>query len=872
MKTSHEIREDFIQFFKQNHHKIVHSAPVIPQDDPTLLFTNAGMNQFKSIFLNLEKPPYPRVADSQKCIRVSGKHNDLEEVGRDTYHHTFFEMLGNWSFGDYYKEQAIAFAWDLLTNVWKLPKERLWATVYRKDDESAELWKKVTDIAPDRLLRFGEKENFWEMGETGPCGPCSEIHYYMGDTPEHQSAQKVNASDPEYIELWNLVFIQYERDKEGVLHPLPNKHVDTGAGLERIVTVLQGKKSNYDTDLFMPIIRRVESITGVPYRPETGMPHRVLSDHVRMLAFAIADGGMPSNEGRGYVIRRILRRAARFGRMLNMKEPFVYELVEPLIDILGDVYPEIVERKTHIQSVIKAEEKFFGDTLDRGLEVFSRITSQIKSEGKPMISGADAFKLYDTYGFPLDLTQLMAKDENLTVDEKGFAEEMDKQRERAKATVAFQMNIETNSDKWTVLSEGKDSDFIGYEQTTSNSVIRKYFQDGKMVHLILDKTPFYAESGGEVGDKGFITGSDFRIRIENTFKSGQTIIHSGSIESGVIGQNPNVTAEILSEESRKIRANHTATHLLHAALRTILGEHVHQAGSLVSPERLRFDLTHYEKVTAFQLQEIERLVNRKIRENIPVTVSIQEYEKAKRSGAMALFGEKYGDVVRVITVGDYSSELCGGKHAERTGDIGFFRIVSESSVAAGVRRIEAVTGEAAVSEAMTDANLITELESLFNATRSELKSKAEKILSENKLFEREISKQATVGMESQIDELIAKAPVVGNLKTVFQQFDSKNMDDLKKIGDIVREKLKMGVGVLASVVEGRVNLVVVVPDETIRAYGIGAGDWIKQLGAILGGGGGGRPHLATAGGKFPEKIPEVFEKVKNLVLQKLQTL
>ncbi|MDD5766878.1 MAG: alanine--tRNA ligase, partial [Candidatus Marinimicrobia bacterium] len=369
MKTSREIREDFIHYFKKNHHKIVHSAPVIPQNDPTLLFTNAGMNQFKSIFLNLEKPPYPRVADSQKCIRVSGKHNDLEEVGRDTYHHTFFEMLGNWSFGDYYKEQAIAYAWDLLTNIWKLPKERLWATVYRDDDEAAEYWKKVTDIAPDRILRFGEKENFWEMGETGPCGPCSEIHYYMGDTPEIQSAEKVNASDPEYIELWNLVFIQYERDKEGVLHPLPSKHVDTGAGLERIVTVLQGKKSNYDTDLFMPIIRRVESITGVQYLPETGMPHRVLSDHVRMLAFAIADGGMPSNESRGYVIRRILRRAAHFGRMLNMKEPFVYELIEPLIEILGDVYPEIVERKTHIQSVIKAEEKFFGDTLDRGLEV-----------------------------------------------------------------------------------------------------------------------------------------------------------------------------------------------------------------------------------------------------------------------------------------------------------------------------------------------------------------------------------------------------------------------------------------------------------------------------------------------------------------------
>jgi len=478
MKTAAEIRNDFIEYFRQIDHEIVKSAPVIPLDDPTLLFTNAGMNQFKPIFLNLEEPIHKRVADSQKCIRVSGKHNDLEEVGKDTYHHTFFEMLGNWSFGDYYKKEAIQYAWRLFTEVWKFPKERLWATVYKDDDESFSIWQFETDIHPDHILHFGKKDNFWEMGDTGPCGPCSEIHYYTGNDPDHQSAKKINADDPEYIELWNLVFIQYNRDQNGELHPLPKKHVDTGAGLERIVAALQQKQSNYDTDLFMPIIDRIAELTGIPYDESSGVPHRVIADHIRMLTFSIADGGMPSNDGRGYVIRRILRRAARFGRMLNMHEPFIYKIVDTVCEILGDVYPESVERKEHVKKVIKYEEQSFGDTLDKGLDVYQHIRADLQTQKKTEIPGQDVFKLYDTYGFPVDLTQLMAEDDGFTVDIAGFNQEMAKQKKRARSAQNFKMNTGDLDKEWIVLSKGDDSEFVGYDQTAVRSILRKYSNHG----------------------------------------------------------------------------------------------------------------------------------------------------------------------------------------------------------------------------------------------------------------------------------------------------------------------------------------------------------------------------------------------------------
>lgn len=871
MKTSREIREDFIDFFRNHDHKIVKSAPVIPQNDPTLLFTNAGMNQFKGIFLGEENPKYPRIANSQKCIRVSGKHNDLEEVGKDTYHHTFFEMLGNWSFGDYYKEKAIELAWELLTEVWKFQKERLWVSIYKKDDESAKIWKEVTDIPSKRILRFGEKHNFWEMGNTGPCGPCSEIHYYIGNSPEKQDARNINIGDPEYIELWNLVFIQYDRDEKGVLHNLPSKHVDTGAGFERIVAALQEKKSNYDTDLFAPLIKRISEITGIDYTQEKGIPHRVIADHIRMLSFSIADGGMPSNEGRGYVIRRVLRRAARFSRMLNMHKPFMFQLVEPVTEIFGDIYPEILERKIHIQRVIKTEEESFSGILDRGLELFSTITEELKAKKKNVIPGPDVFKLYDTYGFPFDLTALLAEEKRFSIDENGFFNEMEKQRERARARVSFQVNKKCSIDKWIVITEGKDSEFVGCESESSNAIILRYLIDGDEIQIVLDRTPFYAESGGQVGDTGIITGKDFTINVENTFKSNDFIIHLGKLENGKISDNPEVFAKIDKERRQKIRLNHTATHLLHSALRKVLGDHVHQSGSLVSPDRLRFDLTHYLKISPKELKEVEDIVNQKIRENIKVDIQNRDYEEAKKSGAMALFGEKYSDIVRVITIGEYSQELCGGTHVNRTGDIGYFKIISESSVAAGIRRIEAITGEAAIEEARRSENIISSLERITNISKDKLEKKIERLLKDIKTLEKELEKQNKIALEFQLKERIDNSPSVGELKIFTQQVDSKNIDELKRMGDIVRSNLKEGVGVLATVSENEPLIVVVVADSTIKKYGINADDLVKTLGKMLGGGGGGRSHMATAGGKYLEKIPEVFDKIHQLIKDKIQS-
>jgi alanyl-tRNA synthetase len=865
IKTAAEIRNDFLNYFERNGHKIVKSAPVIPQNDPTLLFTNAGMNQFKSIFLNQENPTHLRIADSQKCIRVSGKHNDLEEVGKDTYHHTFFEMLGNWSFGDYYKKEAITYAWQLFTEVWKFSKERLWATVYKDDDEAEELWHTETDIDPSRILRFGDKDNFWEMGETGPCGPCSEIHYYTGNDPEHQTAEKINADDPEYIELWNLVFIQYNRDKNGRLKPLPRKYVDTGAGLERIVAALQKKHSNYDTDLFQPIIKEITCLTGVPYTQETGAAHRVIADHIRMLSFSIGDGGMPSNEGRGYVIRRILRRAARYGRMLNMHKPFIYKLVDTVCEILGDVYPEIVDRKTHIQRVIQSEERMFGETLDKGLDVYSKIKWQLIDKDKAQISGSDIFKLYDTYGFPVDLTQLMAKEDGFTTDMNGFHLEMKKQKERARSSRAFQMDLNDAATKWTLLSEGKDSEFVGYDQTESEATIRKYFIRDSIIHLVLDKTPFYAESGGEVGDTGIIFNSDFQIIVNDTIQLNNSIVHIGKIIEGSIKQNLQVTARIDAEKGQNIRSNHTATHLLQAALQTVLGNHVHQKGSLVTPERLRFDLTHFAKIDPADLNKIEDIVNQKIRENIDVHITLQNYAEAKESGAMALFGEKYDDVVRVITIGEFSKELCGGKHVRRTGNIGVFKIISESSVAAGIRRIEAVTGNKALQLFRQNEAILNSLTEKLGVNRDKLIERVNGLMLQVKDLKKELQTKSAKSIEIEIEEILNKSPVIGDIILFMHQFDSRNLDELKKIGDIIRDKSEHGVALIASVSDGKPVIAVAITDATIKKYHLHAGQLVKELGKLLGGGGGGKPHMATAGGKCPENIPEVFEKFYQLI-------
>ena len=871
MKTANDVRREFLEFFASHGHKIVRSAPVIPQSDPTLLFTNAGMNQFKGIFLGQEKIESPRVANSQKCIRVSGKHNDLEEVGKDTYHHTFFEMLGNWSFGDYYKAEAVQMAWELLTEVWKLPTERLWVTIYQDDEEALQAWQRIAGLDQSRILRFGEKDNFWEMGETGPCGPCSEIHYYTGPHPENQQAEMINSGNPEYIELWNLVFIQFDRDKSGELKPLPLKHVDTGAGLERMVAVLQGKKSNYDTDLFKPIIDRIVSLTGKEYHTENGVPHRVIADHIRMLTFAIADGGLPSNDGRGYVIRRILRRAARFGRMLEMHKPFIYQLVDSVIEVLGATYPEIAERRNHIQAVIKAEEKSFGLTLDRGLEVFAKLRENLQRNNIRIIPGEEVFKLYDTYGFPMDLTRLLAEEARLGIDEKGFEDLMNRQKERARASVAFQADDFLENEHWQTLTTGDDSEFVGYENLETQSVIRKYLIEDQKVHLILDRTPFYAEAGGEVGDVGIIEGNNFRIRIDNTRKIGSSIIHSGHFEKGNSIVDPIVKACVDNVANLQIRANHTATHLLQAALRQILGEHVHQSGSLVTSEKLRFDFTHFTKMSESEIEAVEDWVNARIRENLPVNAEVKDYQSARESGAMALFGEKYGDVVRVINVGDCSKELCGGKHVNRTGDIGCFKIISETAIAAGVRRIEAITGESVLKLARENERLLEEITTLLGVSREQLPHRIEKLLTEYKSLEKQFHKNNKADFEQEIDTLLEKAEMIGELKVFTYQANVKSLAELKEIGDLVRDKLHNGIGVIAGVIDEKPSIVVVVSDPAINQYGLKAGDIVRELGRILGGGGGGQAHLATAGGRFADKIPEAMQAVIPLIKSKIES-
>jgi alanyl-tRNA synthetase len=826
--NSNDIRQSFINFFKDKNHSIVRSSSVAPLDDPTLLFTNAGMNQFKPIFLNEQKPKDNRIVNSQKCIRVSGKHNDLEEVGLDTYHHTFFEMLGNWSFGDYYKAEAIRWAWELLTQVWKLDKNRLWATVYENDNEAFELWKSETDIANDKILRFGKKDNFWEMGETGPCGPCSEIHYYIGNDLSKQSAKSVNASD-EYWELWNLVFIQFNRDANGKLSELPKKHIDTGAGLERIVTALQGKVSNYETDLFQPLIRQIEKLTGFSYK-KNPVPHQVIADHIRMLTFSIADGVMPSNEGRGYIVRRILRRASRFGRVLDQTKPFIYKLVDTVAEMLGSVYPEIIDKKAHIINVIKAEEKSFNKTLDRGLNHFEKVVRNLSANTIP---GIEAFKLYDTYGFPLDLTQLIAREQNLKVDEKGFKTAMEKQKIRAKSSQKFK----TVSDKidWEIVQKGDDSYFTGYESLESNSKITRWSKINNRIAIVLDKTPFYAESGGQIGDTGTIIGDGIDLNVIDTQKEHDSIVHlcTGDFDESKI---KNIVKCNVDQERRgAIIRNHTATHLLHAALKEVLGEHIHQAGSSVGPENFRFDLTHFEKIKAQELAQVETIVNNEIIKNTDVIPKIKSFDGAKKEGAEALFGEKYGDEVRVLTIGDFSKELCGGTHVNRTGDIGLFKIIEESSLAAGVRRIVAITGTVAVKYVQNqfddNKETINRLKNEFNELKKQIK----------------LLKKSESSFPNYEEYALKKK--YANYNISIRKIEGIiEIGRLKELGDFLIKELKSGIGVVGAKGEKKPNIAIAVSEDLLKK-GINAVELSRVIGKDMGTGGGGRPHLATTGGK-----------------------
>lgn len=866
-----DVRNTFIKFFEENRHKFVKSAPVVPFEDPSLLFTNAGMNQFKNIFLGLEKRDYSRAANTQKCIRVSGKHNDLEEVGKDTYHHTFFEMLGNWSFGDYYKKEAIVWAWELLTDVWKLPKDKLYATVFRDDDEAETLWRTMTDIEKDHVLRYDEKDNFWEMGETGPCGPCSEIHIDLGPEAcdkKHEKGHRceVNGGCARYIELWNLVFIQFNRDESGELKELASKHIDTGMGFERMTAVLQGVSSNYETDLFIPIIDKISELSGHQYSPEeSGTPHRVIADHVRALTFAIADGALPSNEGRGYVLRRILRRASRFARKLNMHEPMIYKLVPVIVDVMGEAFPEIAEKHQYISMVIKAEEEGFNQTVDRGIELFDKLIIDLKLSGKSQIPGKDAFKLYDTYGFPLDLTMLMAEENQFTVDTDGFSKEMDAQRQRARKSGKWEYAVDFNYDNWETVTPGIDSVFFGYEKMETNAEIRKIKREEDVIFITLSETPFYGESGGQIGDMGEIQGSNFKLQIVNTLKEGERIIHiaKGKLPDGDI--DPTVTAVIDKERRMRTARNHTATHLLQAALRRVLGDHVHQTGSFVSPERLRFDLTHFEKISKEELEKIEKMVNRKIMENLPVTPVELSLDDARNEGAMMLFGEKYDEHVRMIKIDDYSKELCGGTHLRMTGEMGSFRIVSEASVASGVRRIEAITGDYAYEHAMKEKEIIESLKERLNVIPDELVARVESMITEKKNLEKEIQSMKKEEAQDDILNMVDHARSLNGMKIVLSEIKISDIESLKTTGDILRNNLKSGVGVLATVINGKVNFLCVVTDDLIKDKKFHAGDIVKKVAAVAGGSGGGRPHLALAGARDAGKIAKALEEAEKII-------
>jgi alanyl-tRNA synthetase len=866
--TANQIRAEFISFFEERGHRFVRSSPVVPQDDPTLLFTNAGMNQFKDIFLGKGARDYTRAVNSQKCIRASGKHNDLEDVGRDNYHHTFFEMLGNWSFGDYFKREAIAWAWELLVEHWGLDGGRMYATVFEgspeeglePDNESEKLWLETTPLPPERVMRCSRKDNFWEMGDTGPCGPCSEMHYDLGEGAcplgedgRHQCGVNVDGCW-RFIELWNLVFIQYNRNPDGSLEPLPAQHVDTGLGLERIVRVLQAKDSNYDSDIFTPLLEAISRETGMEDGPgEVGVAFRVIADHLRSVTFAVTDGALPSNEGRGYVLRRMLRRAARFGKILGMSEPFIHRLVPTLAEAMGDAFPELQAQADHAARVIRAEEEGFLQTLDRGIEIFERLVERQEGQGAKIIPGEEVFLLYDTYGFPPDLTRLMADERGFETDMAGFEVKMEEQRAMGKAASGTLVEEGT----WIALSKGGHSDFLGYDILELEATPRSYRPGGGgRILIVLDMTPFYPEGGGQVGDRGTLSGEAGAWRVVDVQRDGDRIVHiceSADGNQGPPDERP-LAAVVDAAARARTTLNHTATHLLHAALREVLGDHVHQSGSVVQPESLRFDFTHFEKLTPEQLEQIETRVNQVIRENLTLAIYETGYDDAIASGVVALFGEKYEDRVRLVQVSEFSRELCGGCHVQATGDIGILKIVSESSIATGVRRIVALTGATAESHLRQADRLVESMRQQLGATAEELPGRLAQLLEERRNLEKELEGLKKSSLGEGAEALLEKATQVNGVSILASEVEAGSVKELRSLADELRRRMKKGVAVIGSVIEGKASLLCVVSEDLVRGN-VKAGEIVNMVAQLADGKGGGPPHMATAGARDIAKLP-----------------
>ncbi|MCI0516434.1 MAG: alanine--tRNA ligase [Woeseiaceae bacterium] len=864
--TSNELRRAFLEFFRDRGHEIVPSSPLVPGNDPTLLFTNAGMVQFKDVFLGSDKRKYKRAVTSQRCVRAGGKHNDLENVGYTARHHTFFEMLGNFSFGDYFKDEAIRLAWEFLTEVLQLPPERLWVTVYEEDDEAADIWLKTIKVDAKRFSRMGMKDNFWSMGDTGPCGPCSEIFYDHGPEIAGGPPGSRDADGDRYVEVWNLVFMQFNRAADGNLTPLPKPSVDTGMGLERISAVMQGVHSNYQIDLFANLIAAAARILGVENNGSSSL--NVIADHIRASSFLIVDGVLPGNEGRGYVLRRIIRRAIRHGKKLGVGDSFFYKLVKPLCNEMGEAYPELLKARAHVEKVLRAEEERFAETLDQGIEILEVAISKMKGK---VIPGDVVFRLYDTYGFPVDLTADIARERGLTIDETGFENQMSVQRDRARAASKFGA-AENASIQVDVCS-----DFSGYEGTEGQSTVIAIIRNGEDVSslaagedaiVVLQSTPFYAESGGQVGDTGVLQTKSGTFVVSDTQKSGSAILHAGKMQSGTLKKGDAVHARVDAERRRATMLNHSATHLLHAGLRKVLGEHVTQKGSLVAPDRLRFDFSHYEGVSGEQLRSIEDLVNDEIRKNTAAETKLMPYDDAVDSGAIALFGEKYDDEVRVLRLGDFSVELCGGTHVQRSGDIGLFKIVSESGVASGVRRIEALTGKGALRWIDANQRNLDAVAGLLKSQRDQVVPKVEQLIRRAKELEKELAQtrqQLLTGGTSGPSQNVVE---IDGIKVLSARMDGADAKTLRDAVDRFKDQLQSAVIVLGSIDDGKVRLAAGVTRNNIER--IQAGDVIRPVAEQVGGTGGGRPDFAQAGGSNPQALDAALASVPAWVTEHLR--